>query len=166
MIRNLLPVVICLFCLVAEGRAQNKPVQFTARKEKPVLGATTQTVAIRVTDFTDVTTVQFTLQWPVSVFQLSSVSDFGLPGLDPGHFNTTLAATGKLTFSWDDLTTKGQSLSDGTVIFKINFNLTGTIPPGTVLELTPSPTPTEVTRLLKTTSVIFNNENLAGCDCN
>jgi hypothetical protein len=123
-------------------------------------------VAIRVKDFTDVTTTQFTLQWPASVFEFSSVTNYGLPNLDPTHFNIALAATGKLTFSWDDVTTQGLSLNDDTVIFKINFQVRGPIPAGAILELSPSPTPTEVTRLLKPSSVMFNNENLSGCNCN
>ena len=145
-------------------RAQGNPVQFTAKKEKPVVG-TVQTVAIRATDFTDVTTVQFTLQWPSATFQFTSVGDFGAGlNLDATHFNTTLAASGKLTFSWDDPTTRGFPRSD-VVLFKINFNVLGPVPPGSKLELSPVPTPTEVTRLLKVTSAMFNNENLSGCDC-
>ncbi|MBC7920055.1 MAG: hypothetical protein H7Z75_03100 [Ferruginibacter sp.] len=147
-------------------RAQGNPVQFTAKKEKSVVG-TVQTVAIRVADFTGVTTVQFTLQWPSATFQFTSVSDFGLPDLDATHFNTTLATSGKLTFSWDDVTTQGSPpLSPDAVLFRINFNVLGPVPPGATLDLSPTPTPTEVTRLLKVTSVVFNNENLSGCNCN
>jgi hypothetical protein len=155
-----------LLCVGASLLAQVRPVQFTAQKELPVVGSTTQTVAIRVSDFTDVTTAQFTLQWPATVFELTSVSNFGLPNLDITHFNTALATTGKLTFSWDDATTNGLTVTDNTVIFKINFRVKTAVPPGAMLELTPSPTPTEVTRLLKRTSAMFNNENLSGCDCN
>jgi len=161
--------IILLLSLLSIGSslsAQVRPVQFTAKKELPVMGSTTQTVAIRVRDFTDVTTTQFTLQWPASVFELTSVSDFGLPNLDLTHFNVALAATGKLTFSWDNPSTLGLSLNDDTVIFKINYNVRGAVPAGTLLELAPTPTPTEVTRLLKPASVMFNNENLSGCNCN
>ncbi|MES2732627.1 MAG: cohesin domain-containing protein [Bacteroidota bacterium] len=158
-------LVFTLLVVCSGVYAQTKPVQFTAKKELPVLGSTTQTVAIRVTDFTNVTTTQFTLQWPATAFQFASLSDFGLPGLDITHFNTTLAATGKLTFSWDDASTNGLTVIDGTVIFKIKFTVIGSIPAGSVLELTASPTPTEVTRSLKPTSVMFNNESLSGCEC-
>ena len=118
-------LLLSLLSIATSLSAQVRPVQFTAKKELPVIGNTTQTIAIRVKDFTDVTTTQFTLQWPASVFEFSSVSNYGLPNLDLTHFNIALAATGKLTFSWDDVTTQGLSLTDDTVIFRGIFQTSG-----------------------------------------
>jgi len=78
-------------------------------------------VPITVNGFTDVTTVQFTLEWDSAVIQYLSVGNFVLPGMTASSFGTGEAAAGTLTVSWDDPDILGETLSSGAKIFDINY---------------------------------------------
>lgn len=165
---QLLIVLVWLLVGIVTVQAQNKPVQFTAKKDLPVTSPT-QTVTIRVSDFKDVTTVQFSLQWPASTFEFVSIdtASSALPELGfTTNFNANQTTNpGKLTFSWNGSSGEALTLPDNSIAFKINFNVKGAIPKGATLELTPTPTPTELTRSLKPANILFNNERLGDCDC-
>lgn len=100
------------------------------------------TVPIQVSGFTDVTSVQFTLQWDAGVLQYSSVGNFGLTGVDAGIFGYKPGTPDRLTFSWDDPDGTGKTASSGTTIFSVNF--IGVAEGSSLVSFTDAPTAREV----------------------
>ncbi len=103
---------------------------------------------VRVYDFIDIIGLQGTIQFDPSVasfVQMELPSPAELPGLTPASFGTNNAASGIITFLWDDATLGGVSLTDATVIFSIRFNLVGNPGESTVTSFVNQPTPVEVT---------------------
>jgi len=102
------------------------------------------TARMTVGGFAQVTSVQFTLQWDPTVLRYIGTGGFGLPGLGAGNFGTTLTNSGKLTFSWDDLSESGVTVADGTIIFTVSYVVTGSAGSTSPLALTGQPTSLEV----------------------
>jgi PKD repeat protein len=108
-------------------------------------GAGTQvTVPIKVKDFTDIVSVQGTIQFDQTKVTYVSVQQFGLPGMNATNFGTSNISSGKLTFVWYDGTLAGIDLPDSTVIFSIIYNLIGTNGQVSPLTFVNSPTQMEV----------------------
>lgn len=79
-------------------------------------------IPISSSDFSGLTTLQFTLSWNPTVLEYVSVSDFGLPGVQEAvNFGAAQAGEGKLTFSWDDTTFEGIEVAADQILFKIAF---------------------------------------------
>jgi hypothetical protein len=90
-------------------------------------------VPVTVTGFNSVETIQFTLGWDASILEYRGVSRFGLPGMTDSSFAalSQSARTNKLSFSWDDSTLSGVTLTNGSALFYLNLrvlgNTTGTV---------------------------------------
>jgi hypothetical protein len=97
-----------------------EPVGFQASSPTIKVGETGK-VAITVSGFSLVTSVQFTLQWDTNVLRYLSTGDYGLAGVAGGNFGTTLTNSGKLTFSWDDPEALGVTKDNGTTVFTVSF---------------------------------------------
>jgi hypothetical protein len=84
-------------------------------------------VAVRVSvgGFTGGTTAQFTLGWDARVLRYAGVGEFGVRGLGEDNFGAGLAASGKLTFSWDDPAGTGLETAGGGPIFTVFFDVVG-----------------------------------------
>ncbi|MBT7058234.1 MAG: cadherin-like domain-containing protein [Lentisphaerae bacterium] len=102
-------------------------------------------VNVSVGDFIDVTSAQFTLQWDPAVLAYASTGDYGLNGVAGGSFGTTLADSGKLTFSWDDPNAMGVTVDDATVVFSVTFDAIGAGGTSSAVALVDDPTLREVT---------------------
>jgi hypothetical protein len=105
-------------------------------------GATVK-VPLLVSGFTTVTSAQFSLQWDTNVLRFLGASDYTLPNLGEGNFNTNNAAAGVLAFSWDD--TEAATLSNSTAIFNLGFAAVGTNGADATVLFTDNPTAREVT---------------------
>ena len=132
-------------------------------------------VSVKVTGFTQATSAQFTLQWDPTVLQFLGLGNYGLPGLADGNFGTTLTESGisltgngTLTFSWEDPSGLGATLTDDSVIFTIQFKAIGARGTSSAVALRDQPTIREVAVGLQTMDVLSQNgtvfvgeENLA-----
>lgn len=72
-------------------------------------------------DFSDVTSLQFTLEWDSRFWDFGNVTGFGLRGLDRGSFGIKQINDGRLMFLWDDPEGTGVQLSDGSKVFEVNL---------------------------------------------
>lgn len=81
------------------------------------------TVKIRVSNFTDIGGIQWTIRWDPTVIQYSSIGDFNLPDLSTGSFNVTKVSQGYFTTSWYNQ--NGVTRANGDSIFTIKFKLIG-----------------------------------------
>ncbi|OFY82949.1 MAG: hypothetical protein A3F72_03320 [Bacteroidetes bacterium RIFCSPLOWO2_12_FULL_35_15] len=115
-------------------------------------------VSLRGVGFTDINSVQGTIQFNPAVVSYGGISYYGLPGLGSSNFGTSQIASGKLNFSWLDATLTGQDMANNAPLFTMVFNLIGVAGDQTVLSFATSPTPLEVTdSLLNTLAVSTAN---------
>ncbi|RMG96596.1 MAG: HYR domain-containing protein, partial [Chloroflexi bacterium] len=100
---------------------------------------------IQVENFTDITSLQFSINWDPAVLSYNSTSNLILSG---GLFGTADVANGKLTFSWFDAAnpTTGTTLADGTTIFTINFSVVAPAGANTNVQITNDPLTIEATQ--------------------
>ena len=98
-------------------------------------------VPIRTSGFSNVISIQGTIQFDTAIATYSSISQFGLSGMDINNFGTTQqAANGKITFSWLDGTLAGQTLADSSAIFTITFDVIGNPGEHTIISFSNIPT--------------------------
>ena len=98
---------------------------------------------VRAMDFVDMISMQGTIEFDPQIITFDSVHQFGLPDLSSNSFGTSLIASGKLTFSWNDNTLQGITVADSTVLFLLAFSLDGNPGTGSAVEFTDVPTPLE-----------------------
>ncbi len=109
-----------------------------------VEGATGEEVCVEVTvdDFTNVTGMQFSLNWDPAFLEFVRVGDFDLSGLNDGSFNLADVATGKVPVQWSDPNANGVTVADGSKIFEICFTILGATG-NRAVEFSNDPTPIE-----------------------
>jgi hypothetical protein len=81
------------------------------------------TLYVKVKDFHEVTSVQFSMEWDPALLQFRETSDYALNGLSSGNFGTAMVNMGKLILSWDDPSSTAVTLPDGTAIFSVTFDV-------------------------------------------
>lgn len=102
-------------------------------------------VNVKVDNFTNIGSMQFSIQWDPEVVRFATVGGFnpGLSGLDVGNFNVN-AGAGTLAFSWFDVSAVGATLPDTSNIFEICFNVIGALGEESPLNFIDMPTPPEI----------------------
>lgn len=121
-------ILLILFLLVAGISIQKSSAQAVILKADTVQVACTSSdtflVPIRLDNFTNVSGLQFTLQWDTAKLDYAYVSMLHPQFVGVG-FDTSAAtiALGKLTFAWTDLA--GLSLPSNTILFKVAFRRIG-----------------------------------------
>jgi gliding motility-associated-like protein len=76
-------------------------------------------IPIRGRFFTDIVTIQFSVQFDEEVLDFVSVGNFGIASMSNANFNLTQTANGVLTFSWED-SRDCQSTNGGNPSFTID----------------------------------------------
>ena len=77
---------------------------------------------VSISDFQNVTSAQFTLEWDSETMKYAGVEVNEIRGLRESSFGTRYVGDGKLTFSWDDSEGTGMNIKDRTVLFTIAMN--------------------------------------------
>lgn len=114
-------------------------------------------VPIRGRFFTDIVTIQFSVNFDVEQLQFNSVGDFGIASMSNTNFDLTQADNGIITFSWRDSRTCQDSnggnpsftLDNNDVLFEICFTAKESAGYGDITEIniTDNPLPIVVERL-------------------
>ena len=118
----------------------------TALVNFPTLSAeagTTVCLPVTVNDFNAIASLQFSLQWDPAVLQFSEVTNFNLPDLTAGSFNTTATESGQTAMAWFDNTAQGVTLQDGATLFEICFTVVGATGVNSPIVFTDIPTQRE-----------------------
>lgn len=102
------------------------------------------TVPVKVTGFTNIVSIQGTIQFDQNKLTYVSVQQLGALGMVLTDFGVSQVSSGKLTFSWINGAGTGVNLSDSNVIFSITFNVSPTNTGICPLTFTTSPTIFEV----------------------
>ncbi len=99
------------------------------------------TIGIKASDFDNIASMQYAIQWNPAIIQFQSVT--GLNANMPdftviNSFNSAFANDGRLRLSWywfDPSTNSGVSLDDNATLFNINFKAVGGMGTNTMLEI-------------------------------
>ena len=110
-------------------------------------------VDVTTKDFTDILTMQFSINWDPALLEFSSVDNFGLPNMDITNFDI-VQANGTLAFTWEavdgidcnDPNSIGINVPDGSVLFRLCFIARGSYGTISPLSVTNDPVPIVVTR--------------------
>jgi hypothetical protein len=115
-------------------------------------------VPVRAVDFNSIVSAQGTIAFDPAVVNLTSVTNFGLPGMNASNFGLTQIQSGVLTYSWHDPSNQGINLSDSAVLFMMNFFVAGNSGQSTPILFTSLPVPLEVADTsLQPLTVLYNN---------
>ncbi|GAB3202366.1 hypothetical protein GCM10027293_27990 [Pontibacter aydingkolensis] len=80
-------------------------------------------VPVKVYDFKNVSSYQFTLNWDPKVLEYQSIEN----GATQAAFGSHRVSEGKLTTAWDDPAGKSQTLTEGSAIFYMKFKAIGEV---------------------------------------
>lgn len=105
-------------------------------------------IDVTVDNFDEIVTLQFSLNWDPTVVELTSVETFNLNHLSVGgNFNTLNSDRGLITFVWIDLDVMGETLADGTTIFRLCFKGVGQPGDSTAIVISDTPRQFEASNL-------------------
>lgn len=81
-------------------------------------------VDVTTSNFTDISAIQLTMQWDSTILSYDTVENLN-PDLQifANFFNP--ADADKLRFSWNSLSTQGEDVSDGTLLYSVCFDVIG-----------------------------------------
>ncbi|MCF7765025.1 MAG: hypothetical protein K9N62_15260 [Verrucomicrobia bacterium] len=101
-------------------------VAFKAGRVRPVDESVDATgldvfVPVTVSKFSEVTSLQFTLQWDPALYEFVGVGDFSLPGLEVGNFGARMTSQGALKVLWFVSDRTGVSVDDETALFTVHL---------------------------------------------
>ncbi len=102
-------------------------------------------ISVRGINFTNINSIQGTIEFDPAVVTYQSINYFGLPGMNSSNFGITQVASGKITFSWNDATLSGIDKSNGDPFFTILFSLSGSNGSQTSISFVNTPTTVEIT---------------------
>ncbi len=77
---------------------------------------------IKVQAFQDITKLQHTLTWNKTVLSLVGIENLQLEGLTPASFQKT---TEEVTLDWESTNIQGKSLTDGSTLYELCFEVIG-----------------------------------------
>lgn len=75
---------------------------------------------VTVTDFIDITDLQFSVTYDASMLTFTGGGDFNLSGVGASNFNST---PGEITFDWESPGPNGVTVTNGTAIFSLCFTV-------------------------------------------
>jgi hypothetical protein len=102
-------------------------------------------ISVRALNFSNINSIQGTIEFDPTVVSYQSISYFGLNGMSASNFGLTQAGSGKITFSWTDPAMAGLDKANGSPLFTILFTLNGNSGSQTNINFSSAPTAIEIT---------------------
>ncbi|HMJ90325.1 MAG TPA: tandem-95 repeat protein, partial [Candidatus Acidoferrum sp.] len=128
------------FCCIFSSRAEAANLTFIAGNTNGMTNSEV-VVPVRVREFINVSSFQFSLHWNTNVGTYIGVESFGLPGLSATEsFGTPFTSTGTLTVAWFEPQGGAQTLVDDSVLFGLRLRLVGPPTASGVVAIDGSPT--------------------------
>jgi len=100
-------------------------------------------IPIKVKNFTDILTIQYTFEWDETVLKYISTEEPLLNEWNIVTYNPTTANEGFVRFIFLDLAIEGKTLADNEAILRLNFEVIGNPGDSTLLSFPDSPLPAE-----------------------
>lgn len=86
-------------------------------------------IDVTALNFETVAGIQLSINWDPALFQYTSLSNFNaVLAIGANDFSLVNVGTGSITFAWASSNLNGLSVSNGAVLFRLNFNLLGNTP--------------------------------------
>lgn len=148
---NTLPTVLDNGSIVVQNTQNTPDITLFLDSVSGIVGSQIS-ASMRAIGFININSIQGTIQFDPAVAVFSSVSYFGLPGMNSGNFGTTQVSSGKLAFTWFDSNLEGINMADSSALFTITFSLSCNSA-NTPLDIVNSPT------LIEVTDSLFNTLN-------
>ena len=128
---------------------------FIASDETAANGATV-CVDISVQNFTDIVSMQYSINYNSSVLSFQNATGFNLPGMSASNIGNPTA--GNINVSWlANDPVNGQSVANGTVIFQLCFTVTGGSGSSSNINFSGMPIPVEVIDKDGPVTPVFDN---------
>lgn len=106
---------------------QQQPVELYIPNTSVLLGDTT-TIEVRVNNFTDIISMQASINWNPAELAYLDIADFGLGDFTSNNFGITKADQGHIRFVWAPSNAIAQSLPDSSILFTVRFKCLGSEP--------------------------------------
>lgn len=113
-------------------------------EDAEVIYGETVSLDVTVTNYSDIVSTSFTLNWDTLVLRYVGVDNIGLDLSLENDFGTMSVAQGLLTYLFFDGSLASNSLDDGSVLFTLELEAVGDPVQTTELSFGGSPTPLEV----------------------
>ena len=125
------------------------PLQSPLNIITPYVNNTCNSIAdipVKVTNFKDILSLQFSLGWDTSGMQFIGVVDYGQPSLalSSANFGLSQSGNGKVGFSWNDINAVSKTLTDTSTLFKLRFKIKKSSINSDSLKIISNPTAVEV----------------------
>lgn len=117
-------------------------------------------ISIKANDFTNMAVFEGTIQWDTLGLSFLEVRDFGIENLGDENFGRPNGTTDKLAFSWTEASNEGQSVPDGTVLFKLIFQVIGESGDSSFVKFADEPLDVSAANNLLQEVVVFENDGL------
>lgn len=137
-------LLICSISVGAQTTSVFLPTTIEAESNK------TFEAEIRISPFSFLVSIQFSLTWDADVIKYVDFQPVGLSLNSDDNFGETQINNGFLFFKWEDETLDGVSLQDSVVIFKARFQATGNVNDTTSLRFVDGPNGTAIRELADT----------------
>ncbi len=102
-------------------------------------------VEIRASGFSDILTMQYSMNWDPKVLKFKGVRNHNLPGLTKNNFGEHLTPQGALTHSWYDPNLRGLSKPEGHKLYEVCFEVIGENGSACKFDFSGKPTMIEIT---------------------
>lgn len=133
-------------------------------EDREIVQGQTIEVLIKCEDFVDLIGIQTSIQWDPDVLNFIEFGEFNLHGLTQGNFGIS-TDLGIMTMSWEDSLLNGVTLSDGSTLFVLQFQVLGEPGAETTVDFADTPTPREaVDRAFSTVEFLTQGGTLSILD--
>jgi hypothetical protein len=109
----------------AETAASGKQELMFVLADQTVTKGDTLCVDVQVRDFTNILSMQYSMNWDTKVLKFLQLGGFNLKDLSQNNFGLNRTAQGSMGASWFDYAVQGISIPDGTVIYKVCYQAVG-----------------------------------------
>ena len=134
---------LCFAISIAQARPNGQdPVRIVVDSVFGI-AADSASVAIRVSNFNDILSMQGSINWDPAKLAFSSVTNFSLPDFDGQSVGATEASQGKLRFLWTPNDGVARNLPDSTIIFRVNFKVLADAGQNGAISISDDPLPVE-----------------------
>ncbi len=116
-----------------ETAASGKQELMFVLADQTVSKGDTLCVDVQVRDFTNILSMQYSMNWDPKALKFLQIGGFNLKDLSQNNFGLNRTAQGSMGTSWFDYAVQGISIPDGAVIYKVCYQAVGE--PGTKTEV-------------------------------
>jgi hypothetical protein len=117
-------------------------------------------VSIKADGFTNMAVLEGTIEWDTLGLEFVEVREFGLENLGEDNFGRPNGTRDKIAFSWTEAANEGQSAPNGTVLFKLVFEVIGESGDSSLVQFADEPLDVSAANNLLQDVDVFENDGL------